>query len=196
MNKRQFLATAALSATLPLQAAKAATRPGSGPGPVLLTLTGAIGKSNRGALDPALDQMMYKQKVTFDRALALTFADLLALPGATIRPTLEYDGKPHTLSGPLLADVLHFAGVDAADSATVYLRAIDGYTVAPTLAQVRQYRFILATHLDGKPMALGSLGPLWAVYDADHLPEFASRPLNERFALCPWGTYHIEIKRA
>ena len=193
MNKRQFLASAALSAALPL---KAAAKANVSTGPALLTLTGAISKSNRGALDPALDQMMYKQKLAFDKALTLTFADLLALPATTIRPTLEYDGKPHTLSGPLLTDVLHLAGCTAGDTATVLLRAIDGYAVAPTLADVRKYRFILATHIDGKPMALGSLGPLWAVYDADHIPEFASRPLKERFALCPWGIYHVDVKSA
>ncbi|MBV8657814.1 MAG: molybdopterin-dependent oxidoreductase [Burkholderiales bacterium] len=193
MNKRQFLATAALSATLPLHAA---TKANASQGPTLLTLTGAITKANRGPLDPALDQMMYKQKLAFDKALTLTFADLLALPATTIRPTLEYDGKPHTLTGPLLTDVLRLAGSTTDDAATIYLRAIDGYAVAPTLAEVRKYRFILATHIDGKPMALGSLGPLWAVYDADHLPEFANRPLKERFALCPWGIYHVDVKNA
>ena len=42
-------------------------------------------------------------------------------------------------------------------------------------------------------MALGSLGPLWAVLDADRLPELAAKPLAERFAVCPWGLYHIGV---
>ncbi len=44
-------------------------------------------------------------------------------------------------------------------------------------------RFILATHLDGRPMALGGLGPLWAVYDADNVAPFKDKPVKERFAL-------------
>ena len=44
-------------------------------------------------------------------------------------------------------------------------------------------------------MALGGLGPQWAVYDADVLPAFKDKPVNERFGLCPWGLYHIEVKR-
>jgi hypothetical protein len=194
MNKRQFLTTAALSATaLPSFAARSA-KPAAGP--TLLTISGAIGRSNRGPLDPALDQMMAKQHIQFDKAFALDFAMLSAMPASTIKPTLEYDGKPHMLSGPPLADVLLQLGAPRADATTVLLRAIDGYAVKPTLADIRRYRFILATHLDGKPMPLGGLGPVWAVYDADRMPELATRPLNERFGLCPWGTYHIDIQPA
>jgi hypothetical protein len=47
--------------------------------------------------------------------------------------------------------------------------------------------------VDGKPMPLGGLGPLWAVYDADRVPEMAAQPLAQRFAACPWALYHIEL---
>ncbi len=40
-----------------------------------------------------------------------TFAALATLPAVKIRPTLEYDGRPHTLKGPLLTDVARAAGV-------------------------------------------------------------------------------------
>jgi hypothetical protein len=189
MNKRHFLGTAALAAAaLPVRAAPPATR-----GPALLTLTGAINKSNRGALDPALDQMMHKQRLSFSKAFALDFAALVALPAVTIRPTLEYDGKPHALRGPLLPDVLALAGVHLPDAGKVVLRAVDGYAVTLTGAQARAQRFIVATHLDGQPMPLGGLGPLWAVYDADRVPEMAARPLAERFGACPWALYHIDV---
>jgi hypothetical protein len=47
--------------------------------------------------------------------------------------------------------------------------------------------------VDGKPMPLGGLGPLWAVYDADRVPEMAAKPLAQRFAACPWALYHIDV---
>lgn len=56
MNKRAFLATSALVGLMPLTALAAAKTPARGP--VLLTVSGAIMRSNRGALDPALDHMM------------------------------------------------------------------------------------------------------------------------------------------
>lgn len=198
MNKRHFLhaAATALAASTTIAAAPAfAARKNATPaGPVLLTVTGEIAAPNRGPLDHALDQMMHKQKLEFDRAHVFDFAALAALPAIEIRPTLEYDGKRHTLRGPLLADVMRAAGADPQAEGYV-LRAIDGYAVMVAREDALKYRFIVATHLDGKPMALGGLGPLWAVYEADRFPEMAARPVSERFGLCPWGIYHIAVRR-
>ncbi len=66
--------------------------------------------------------------------------------------------------------------------------------MALSLADIQRYRMLLATHMDGHPLALGGLGPQWAVYDADRLPDFKDKPLKERFALCPWGLYHLDVK--
>ena len=112
----------------------------------------------------------------------------------TIQPTLEYDAKPHKLSGPLVASVLGAAAVAANAVVTLTLRAIDGYAVSVSLSDASRYRMIVATTIDGTPMSLGGLGPLWAVYDADRIAEFADKPLKQRFALSPWGLYLIEVK--
>lgn len=198
MKKRQFLAAGLLGMSTAAMAvnkkkAVACSTPKDA-GPVLLTLTGAIGAGNRGALDPALDQMMAKQKLQFNRAHTFDFAALNALPQTTIKPTLEYDNKQHVLSGPLLADVVNAAGAGPDAASDVLLRAVDGYAVQVALADIRKYRFIVATHLDGKPIPLGGLGPLWAVYEADSFPDIMEKPISARFALCPWGMYHIEVK--
>lgn len=192
MKKRAFLHTTAIGAAALLSTSMHAragrTPPG---GPVLLTVTGAISKANRGALDPALDQLMVKQKLSFDRAFTFDFAALDDLPRQTIFPVIEYDEKAHRLSGPKIEDVLKTVG--AAANASVLLRAIDGYAVKIEASDLRKYRFIIASRLDERPMALGGLGPLWAVYDADRFPDMAAKPLNQRFGLCPWGLYHIHV---
>jgi hypothetical protein len=193
MKKRQFLGTAALAGfsaaiSLPARAAAGAA------GPTLLTVTGAIGAGNRGKLDPVRDQLMFKQKLSFDKAHAFDYAALTALPAITIKPTLEYDGKQHTLRGPLLLDVVKAAGAKAGNNTRLVLRAIDGFAATVTVAQAQAQRFIVATHLDGAPMALGGLGPLWAVYDADKIPDMAAKPVADRFGQCPWGLYHIEVQ--
>lgn len=192
MEKRTFLATLAAAGTLPaLPATAAPAQPLRGP--TLLTVTGAIGRPNRGRFDPVADQMMFKQKLSFDKAWAFDYAALAALPAITIRPTLEYDGKPHTLAGPLLTDVLKAAGATVGDTTRITLRAVDGYAAAITGAQARSERYIVATRMDGGPMALGGLGPLWAIYDADKVPAMAAKPVAERFGSCPWALYHIDI---
>lgn len=194
MKKRHFLTAAALGGTSLTALAQTASARASSP--VLLTVTGAIGKVNRGPIDPALDQMLAKQKISFEKAHGFDFGALTALPAVTIKPTLEYDNKAHTLKGPLLTDVLRAAGAAPADGVKLLMRAVDGYSPIITLADVRKYRFIVATHLDGKPMPLGGLGPLWAVYDADRFPDMAARKVTERFGLCPWALYYIDVPSA
>ena len=192
MDKRHFLLAGAFGAVVPPATAAGASSSRTGTG--LLTVAGAIARSNRGPLDPALDQLMVKHGRTFDKAWEFDAAMLARLPAVTIQPTLEYDAKPHRLSGPLLVSVLGAAGVSAAAAVTLTLRAIDGYAVAVSLADASRYRMIVATTIDGAPMSLGGLGPLWAVYDADRLPDFADKPLKQRFALSPWGLYYIDVK--
>ncbi len=70
----------------------------------------------------------------------------------------------------------------------------DNLTEVKRWQDARKYRFIVATHLDGQPMPLGGLGPFWAVYDVHRFSEMMAQPLNERFALCPWALYHIEVQ--
>jgi len=192
MDKRQFLVAGALGIGLPLQIPAAPASARKGPG--LLTVAGAIARSNRGPLDPGLDQLMVKHGTKFDKAWEFDAAMLARMPTVTIQPTLEYDAQTHKLSGPLLSSVMEAVGVAAGASVILTMRALDGYTVAVSLADVRRYRMILAMTLDGAPMSIGGLGPIWAVYDADRVAEFKDKPLKERYALCPWGLYFIEVK--
>ena len=198
LNKRNFVAAGMGLAGLwtATGSSHAATQAKGTSGPTLLTISGAITQSNRGALDATIDQMMGKHGIQFDKAYALDAAALARMPAVTIKPTLEYDSKPHTLKGPLLTTVLADAGVAAGSPVQLGLRAVDGYNVNISMADAQAYRMIVATHIDGQPMALGGLGPQWAVYDADVLPAFKDKPVKERFGLCPWGLYHIEVKKA
>ena len=190
MDKRQFLGAAALAGAAPVIAQPPAS---IGKGPALLTVSGAISRPNRGPFDPALDLMMHKHKISFERAFTFDYTTLANLPAVNIKPTLEMDGKAHALRGPLLLDVLAFAGAKPAESGHLVLRAVDGYAAAISVEQARRQHFMVATQLDGKPMPLGGLGPLWALVDADRIAELASKPLAERFAGCPWALYHIEV---
>ncbi|OOG58796.1 molybdopterin-dependent oxidoreductase [Polaromonas sp. C04] len=193
MNKRHFLGTATLAGLLPAARVSAAQQTHKSPG--LLTVSGLIGRSNRGPVDPALDQLMVKHGVKFDKAYVFDAEALGRLPDVRIRPTLEYDARVHTLSGPLLTSVLEAVGVPPASEVMLGLRAVDGYVVPLSLAGARRYRMIVANDIDGGPLALGGLGPQWAIYEADTLAAFKDKPLKERFALCPWGLYSIEVTR-
>lgn len=198
MHKRDFLAGAALAGLLPAtQAALAATTvPAAPTGPALLTVGGAVSPGNRGALDKVRDQMMGKHDLKFSRATAFDAPALARLPTVRFRVTLEYDNQPHELQGPLLTTVLEAAGADLKTPLRLGLRAVDGFLADVTLAQVREWRVIVATHMDGQPLALGGLGPQWAIYEADALPDFRTKLVNERFVYSPWGLYYIDVAPA
>ena len=195
MRKRDFLAATAVGVSIipgPLLAGQTSRGLKA---PAILTVTGSIGKGNRSALDPALDQLMAKQKLTFEKAFVFDFSSIAALPKVEIKPTLEYDNKVHKLTGPLLTEVVRASGAPS-QGTRFLLRALDGYTVVISQDDAHKYGFIVATHLDGHPMPLGGLGPLWAVYDADRFADMAAKPVNGRFGLCPWGMYHIDVQLA
>jgi hypothetical protein len=196
MNKRQFIANsmrvvlgAAGASALSGQAAS--DRPADTQ--VILTVTGAISQTNRGKFDVMLDQLMHKHAIHFDRAFQFALADLEKLPAVTINPTMEYDTRAHALRGPRLLDVLNAAGINKTKATKIIFHGVDGYSPEVTFDQAQKYNFILATHIDGEPQHIGGFGPLFAIYDADHIPEFAQKPLNQRFAACAWGLYCIEV---
>lgn len=223
MDKRTFLLAAGAFAAMPALAAKRRAKAGSsskasakagepvgqargeqGPQvqprpsglPVVLTISGRISRSNRGPSDGALDQLMKRQGIQFDKAFTFTMPELLRFPSSTVRTTLEYDGQSHTLRGPQLSYVLRGAGVDTDLALRVTLRAVDGYAATLSLGEIRDRNMIVATHLDDKPLSLGGLGPLWAVFDPGAQADLKDKPLNERFASCPWGLYFIEVAAA
>jgi hypothetical protein len=199
MQKRRFLhatmvgAMTGIGATAASAGTKSSSK-GGARGPTLLTVSGLIGAGNRGPLDPATDQLMVKQNLAFTRAQTFDFAAITALPATTLKMTLPYDSKPHALTGPLLTDAMKACGVNVASKVVFFCRAIDGYAAQIPVSQARDQRFIIATHLDGQPMALGGVGPLWTIFDVDHIPEVMAKPMNDRFGQCPWATYYVEVK--
>ena len=80
--------------------------------------------------------------------------------GAAALPAANAVAPAGKTPGPGLLDVVALSGTRPRDDDQLLLRAVDGYAVALPVAQARAQRFIVATHLDGKPMALGGLGPL------------------------------------
>ena len=193
MNKRRFLTSiAGLVAASRINTADALNKAPEA-GQTVLTVVGAIDHVNREKLNPVTDQLMHKFAIGFERAHTFSFAELLTLPAQTIKPTMEYDQRAHQLTGPRLLDVLAAAGAQLSDTTRIVFHGIDGYSPEVTWAQAKKYNYIVATHLDGKLLAIGGFGPLFAIYDADRIAELAAKPLNQRFFACPWGLYCIEV---
>ena len=169
-------------AALMLLAAPAAAQDGSG---IVLTVTGDIGTTNRGAFDPFHDGFLKYHEAKFDKAFEFDRAALAALPRQEI--TANADGWPAAvkLAGPKLADVLAAAG--ATDKAiTVY--AMDGYGANMSTGQIAANDWVLAIDADGKPLGIGGRGPLWLAYDTG-----AGKATTEEEGAWVWSVFHIAV---
>ncbi|WP_199137080.1 MULTISPECIES: molybdopterin-dependent oxidoreductase [Delftia] len=198
LSRRSLLAASAATGLALCESALAApAAPGKSTEAAVLTISGPGVRGNRGPLDPVADLLLKNHGLAFDSAWTTGAHALERLPTVEITPHIEYDGQPHRLRGPLLATVLQAAGVDSAAAAAkgqwITLQAIDGYRAQLPLAQALQWSMLLATHMDGRRLGLGGLGPQWAMYDADRIADLAGKPLKERFAQAPWGLYHMGL---
>lgn len=167
--------------------------------PVALSISGPGVQANRGPVDVTRDRMLIVHGHRFDSAWACGLDAINSLETARITTTVEYDGKPHELRGPLLQTLLQAAGIDLARAMAaghwLLLQGVDGYRAQMPLADAIRWEMLLATHMDGHPLAMGGLGPLWAMYASEKIAELADKPLDQRFARAVWGLYFIEVGR-
>lgn len=165
--------------------------------PVALTISGPGIEANRAQTNDTTDRMLVARGLRFDKAWACGMDAITSLEYAQLDIPLEYDDARHRLAGPLLETCLQAAGLDIAAAMRqgwwLGLYGIDGYHAQMPLAQAMRWRLMVATHLDGQPLAVGGLGPLWAIYDARVPAELAATPLKQRFAQAVWGLYYLRI---
>ncbi len=157
-------------------------------GPIVLTISGDIGASNRGALDKFADTIPAAQGLAFDRAMTFDLAALERLGMKSVK--VKYDAWPaaYRFEGPLLKDVLAAAGVTEAK--IVRPVALDGYTAEIPYADLTSYPVILALKKDGKWLGIGEAGPAWVIYPRDDFPALA----KEDDAKWVWGVFHIQVE--
>ncbi|MEM7427255.1 MAG: hypothetical protein AAF441_14260 [Pseudomonadota bacterium] len=162
-------------------------RAGQSESPVILTIAGDIGASNRSGLDAFRDGFLNYHEKTFKAAFQFTRAELAALPQVEIvaHGASEAWTKPVALKGPLLTDVLARAG---AGGKSVTLVALDGYAAELDPAAQSAQKWILAHSMDGKPLSLGGRGPLWLARDTG-----SGKASEEELAKWVWSVFYIEV---
>ena len=153
---------------------------------VVLTVSGLIGKTNRGPLDPKRDSMLTLQKVDFKNAFAFDRATLLSLPQGTVTVTTNEFEKPATFSGPLLGEVLGY--LEAAQVRTAFV-ALNGYTGWLDPDDIKSSDWILALEADGKPLGLGQQGPIWMLNTRS--PDFKSN--DEHHGHWVYAVFYIKV---
>lgn len=138
-------------------------------GDVILTISGAIGRTNAGDL------------AVFDMAMLEAMAQR-----DTVTATPWYDGA-QTFSGPTIADILAAVG---ADGTALRVIALNDYAAEMPVQDTADTPVILATRLNGDWMSVRDKGPLFTIYPFDEMPEL----FNEvYFSRSVWQVKAIEV---
>ena len=177
-----FLAGVLAAASLPAPSASAA----SGEAPVVVTVTGEIGTTNRGPFDPFEDVLFGVLEEKFETAFTFTLDQLRALPQHEV--VVKYPTWPTaaTVSGPRLDAVLDAAG---AKGKGVLVQAVDGYAPSFAMREVRAGSFILGIEHDGKPLSIGGRGPAWLVFP----PGSYEGQSGEDDSGLAWAVFHLKV---
>jgi hypothetical protein len=157
-------------------------------GAVILTISGAIEKSNRGTMRGKRDGFLNFHEVKFDKAFAFDRAMLAGLKQGSVTAQPPQFSAPAVFSGPYLSDVLAMVG--AASGASIEAKALDGYVSELSAEDIAARDWILALSHDGKPFALGGLGPIWMM----HKPSAVKVPEEEE-STWPWALFYIKVKK-
>lgn len=156
------------SCTTMLRAQPVATLP-TPSGPVILTVTGRIARTNAPG------------KAQFDLAM------LAALPQGQFNGETPWTNGKVTLSGPLAPALLDVVG--AADGVLKVI-ALNDYSADVPAADLRENAAILATHRDGAPMSVREKGPVWIIYPMDRNPALRNAIVYQRSV---WQIRSIDV---
>jgi hypothetical protein len=158
-------------------------------GPVVLTVSGSIEKTNRGTLD-ALErhESLFKyHEIAFERAAQFDLGALERLGMHEV--TVSHPGWPKafTFEGPLLRDVLAAVG---ATGRIVRILALDGYAAEIPISEIHDRPFIVAVKRDGRYLGIGDQGPTWIIAP----PQTDPTPGHEQGSEWVWAAFYVAVE--
>jgi len=140
-------------------------------GPVILTVTGNIGKTNHG------------NTATFDEAM------LAAMPQHRIETSTPWTDGENLFEGVLLSDLLDLVGVEEAQ--TLRTVALNEFEIVTPYSEAIEYGALLAMRMNGKALTRRDKGPIWIVYPRDSNPRIQDERHDSRWV---WQLTTIEVQ--
>jgi hypothetical protein len=153
-----------------LPAARAAEPLARPTGPVVLTVTGAIARTNG------------PDGADFDQAM------LEALGVEHITTTTNWTDGKAVFDGVPVSKVLQAVG---ATGTSVVASALDEYSIEIPIQHFTRYEVLLAMRMNGRPLPANDKGPLWIVYPRDDHPELRD-PSNNAYWV--WQLRTIKVR--
>jgi hypothetical protein len=122
-----------------------------------------------------------------ETVVALTMADLEAMPQHALVTSNEFTDGEVTYVGPLARDVL--ARIDLEGVAHLRLTALNDYYIDVPRSDFDRYDVIFAMEADGQRLSRRDKGPLWLMYPISDYPELADPIFNARLI---WQVVRVE----
>lgn len=186
-SRRGLFAVAMASVALLGLSPSGVSAQSSAGGPILLTVTGAVSKPNRGGYDPDTDKFFGYNEVEFEKAAQFDFDALAALSMHKVRADFPKGRQVHEYEGPLLADVLKAAGATG-DKVTV--QALDGYAVEVSLQDMIDQGAVVALKRNGEMFGIGDFGPTQIVFPRADRADLSEMPDDTWI----WSIFHINVE--
>jgi hypothetical protein len=184
----RVLLLVALATMCGVATATAAAASSAGPSEmVLLTVSGVIGETNRGPLDPSQDSLLAAKKVDFPKAFAFDRPMLLSLEQGEVKAQPPGFDAPATFKGPLLREVL---GRIEAAKMKITLLGLDGYAGWLLPEDVDRSDWILALEANGAPLGIGQQGPLWLINTRAE----GEKPDDTGRRDWVWGVFYMKVE--
>lgn len=139
-------------------------------GPVLLTVTGKIGQTNRNGA------------ALFDEEM------LSGFPLERIVTTTPWTNGIKHFEGVLLSDLLR--EVDAAGQ-VLLATAINSYRIEIPASDAGEFGILLALRMDGERLSRRDRGPVWIVYPRDTIPRIQDERYDSRWV---WQLDRLEVR--
>ena len=165
-----FAALTGLLMTVALAATSVADELAEPTGPVILTIGGALDRTN------------FNAKAVFDRKM------LEELGTTTMTTSTSWTDGPQEFEGALARDVLRAVG---ANGRSIAATALDDYSTTIPLSDFDKYRVLFATKMNGVELKPGDKGPIWIVYPRDDHEELRN---DEADAKWIWQLSKIRVQ--
>ena len=139
-------------------------------GPVLLTVTGKISKSNSDGV------------ARFDRQM------LESLGTKRLKTSTAWTAGEQEFEGILVRDLLHAVGVEGT---TVIASALNDYVASIPLEEINRYPVMLALKMNGEYLKIREKGPIWIVYPRDQNKKLQDSLTDKKWV---WQLHHLSIE--
>jgi len=170
-----------LALALAVSPALAGSEAGTPRDMVLLTVSGPLGKTNRGPVDAKRDVLLAGQKAQFKSAFEFDRA-----MQATVTGQPNTFAKPASFSGPRLRELLESLEAAKLKVTFIALNSFAGW-LAPQ--DIEASDWILALSADGVPLGIGQQGPIWLVKSGMQQLD-SSDPKHGDWV---WNVFYIKI---